>query len=347
MSLQNYKCPSCGASINYDPSLDKGKCDYCGSSFTLEEIEAYTKAHSGEETKEREAEVGEIQGYTCDNCGAEVVSDTTTSATFCYYCHSPVIIKPLVQGEFKPDYILPFAIDKKKAQELFLQWAKSQTYVPRSFTESSQLEKITGVYLPYWYADVDSKVNVQGTGEKTKVYTRGDTEYTEHETYAVDIQGEFEIKHIPELAFTQIDRELVRSVDNFSGEGLRDFNMLYLSGFFSERYDISKDEATPRLQSQADTYVQNYIDSQLTGYDQVSKSVDETQADIKKISYVLLPTWILTYQYFGKNYVYMLNGQNGTAYGELPVDNVKLGIRSGLIALIILALMLLGGRFLW
>ena len=347
MSLQNYKCPSCGASLNYDPSSDTGKCDYCGSHFTLEEIEAFNKPGSDQETEVSEAKIEEIRGYSCDNCGAEVVSDATTSSTFCYYCHSPVILKPQVQGEFKPDYILPFAIDKKKAQDIFLNWAKSHTYVPRSFTDSSQLEKITGVYLPYWYADVETTVNVQGTGTKTHVYTRGETEYTEREVYEVNINGDFEIKHIPELAFTQIDRDLVKSIDNFSGDQLREFNMLYLSGFFSERYDIPKDEVKDRLMAQADNYVNDYIQSQLTAYDSVNKTEDQVDIDLKKISYVLLPTWILTYQYFGKNYVYMLNGQNGNAYGELPVDRVKLGIRSGIIFLIILAIALLGGRFIW
>ncbi len=346
MSLQNYKCPSCGASILYDPSLDKGKCDYCGSEFTLEELEAHVKEHSEEETKEREVQE-ELQGYTCDNCGAEVVTDTTTSSTFCYYCHSPVIVKPQVMGEFRPDYILPFAIDKKKAQEIFLNWARSQTYVPRSFTDSSQLEKITGVYLPYWFADAQINVDVQGKGTITKVYTRGDTEYTEHNDYAIDLQGDFEIEHIPELAFTQIDRELVKSIDDFSGAELRDFNMLYLSGFFSERYDIPKDAVNASLERQAQQYAEDYVASHLTSYDSVSRDVNQVDSHVKKISYVLLPTWILTYQYLGKNYVYMLNGQNGLAYGELPVDRGKLAIRSGLIFLIILVLMLIGGKFIW
>lgn len=123
--------------------------------------------------------------------------------------------------------------------------------------------------------------------------------------------------------------------------------MLYLSGFFSERYDIPKDAVTPRLEQQAQQYAEDYVASQLTGYDRVSKEVNEIDSSVNKISYVLLPTWILTYQYLGKNYVYMLNGQNGKAYGELPVDRGKLAIRSGLIFLIILALMLLGGKFIW
>ena len=30
--------------------------------------------------------------YICPSCGAEVVTDATTAATFCYYCHNPVVL---------------------------------------------------------------------------------------------------------------------------------------------------------------------------------------------------------------------------------------------------------------
>ena len=33
-SLEN-RCPSCRASIKFNPKLGKWKCDYCGSEFTL------------------------------------------------------------------------------------------------------------------------------------------------------------------------------------------------------------------------------------------------------------------------------------------------------------------------
>lgn len=348
MSLLNYKCPSCGASINYDASQDKSVCDFCNSVFTLKELDDYAKKSEKKEKPASEKDSQEeILSYSCDNCGAEVVSDATTSATFCYYCHSPVILTKQLQGDFKPDYIVPFAIDKKKAQETFLNWAKTKPYVPRSFTEASQLEKITGMYLPYWMGNAKTHVNVQGVGTKTRVYTQGDTEYTEHQDYPITAQGDFTIEKIPELAFTQIDRDLVKSVDDFSDAELREFNMLYLSGFFSERYDIERQKAESSLIEQAENYAQNFVRSQFSGYDNIKKDVDEVNTELEKVSYVLLPTWVLTYNYLGKNYVYMLNGVNGRAYGELPLDQKKLALRSGIIFLIIMALALLGGRFLW
>ena len=40
--------------------------------------------------------------YICPSCGAEVVTDATTAATFCYYCHNPVVLSGKLSGEFLP-----------------------------------------------------------------------------------------------------------------------------------------------------------------------------------------------------------------------------------------------------
>lgn len=39
MAAITYKCPNCGAEINFDPTLQKGKCDFCMSEFTVGDIE--------------------------------------------------------------------------------------------------------------------------------------------------------------------------------------------------------------------------------------------------------------------------------------------------------------------
>ena len=41
MSVMNYKCPSCGAPIEFNPRLGKFKCGYCFTEHTEEELTAY------------------------------------------------------------------------------------------------------------------------------------------------------------------------------------------------------------------------------------------------------------------------------------------------------------------
>ena len=106
MATVSMKCPNCGGELIFDPKSQKYKCEYCGSDFALDEIgteEAATQAVS-EVVQEREgtsdnhtqqrtagAEDAAVL-YTCPSCGAQIVTDQTTAATFCYYCHNPVLL---------------------------------------------------------------------------------------------------------------------------------------------------------------------------------------------------------------------------------------------------------------
>ncbi len=39
--VTNYQCPACTGPLHFDPERGKLACDYCGSTYTVEEIEAY------------------------------------------------------------------------------------------------------------------------------------------------------------------------------------------------------------------------------------------------------------------------------------------------------------------
>ena len=38
--ITNYQCPACTGPLHFDPVTGKLTCDYCGSSYTVAEIEA-------------------------------------------------------------------------------------------------------------------------------------------------------------------------------------------------------------------------------------------------------------------------------------------------------------------
>ena len=106
-----YLCPGCGAYLRYDGGQGKWVCDYCDSSYTKEELEqrgakiensGYTVS-SGDSGKTEnvdfacEENVAEgkdqehLRAYSCPNCGAEIVTDDVTAATFCVFCGNPTV----------------------------------------------------------------------------------------------------------------------------------------------------------------------------------------------------------------------------------------------------------------
>ena len=91
---------------------------------------------------------GDAVVYTCPNCGAEIVTDATTAATYCFYCHNPVVLSGRLSGEYMPDFVLPFKISKEQAIEKFLSFARKKRFIPKDFFEKNQVQKMTGVYFP-------------------------------------------------------------------------------------------------------------------------------------------------------------------------------------------------------
>ena len=110
MAAVTWKCPNCGGGLLLDPSSQKFKCEYCLSEFSKEQI-SDLPPKKGEEQKQEEQE---LVLYLCPSCGAEIVTEETTAATFCFYCHNPVVLKGRLEGGYKPDYVLPLTRKRQK-----------------------------------------------------------------------------------------------------------------------------------------------------------------------------------------------------------------------------------------
>lgn len=341
MPTKSYKCPSCGAGIHFKPSLSKFKCDYCLSEYTEQEIEEFNQKDLGDELGM------EFVSYQCNSCGANVVTDDTTTATFCYYCHNPVIISHRLKGEFRPNKLIPFSIDRDRAKEKFLDWARKKRFVPNDFYSDSQLEKITGIYLPYWWADCEVDIDYVGEGIKIRVWRSGDREYTETKKYEIIRKGIVNINNMGELAFTKIDKSLLDGISPYNEQEAKSFSMPYLSGFFAEQYDMEKEDVAPRIEARVKGYIKTIIDQSILGFNTVYEKRNKSKMTFKEWSYTLLPAWILTYIYKGKTYVYAVNGQTGKSFGELPFCKEKALKVSAIIFAATFAILLLGGWLIW
>lgn len=382
MSVMNYKCPSCGAPIEFNPRLGKFKCGYCFTEHTEEELTAYleklqAKTTAADEsagdasaghnvapesgtgndsggTPDKDTASGNSSGksgqavkaYQCTNCGAEVVAGDTSTAAFCYYCHSPVVITDRLKGDFKPDRIIPFKVDKKIAVQKFLEWAGKKKFTPKGFTSEMQQEKITGIYLPYWQADIDAKVDYHAVGVNVTRWSSGDRDYVKTDKYKIDRTGDIAVNNLQKLAFSKIDESLLNSITPYDEAEMKNFSAGYLAGFFAEQYTEDKEAIKPALMTQAKQTAAALI-KESTSCTHFESEKDSTAYSVREQRYVLLPSWILTYVYHGKPYVFAVNGQTGTTCGELPLDKAKAALTSGLLGVVFGALMFLGGMFIW
>ncbi len=353
MAVISYKCPNCDGELVFNPKTQEYKCEYCTSAFSQEELnqmqpemEKEVSDKDGNSTlQSKETEEG--NSYYCPSCGAEIVTDNTTAATFCYYCHNPVVLSGRVSGEFMPHKIIPFAIDKKQATDKFLEYVHHKKFVPKAFFDKRQIDKISGVYFPYWMVDMDLTGNLQAEGRKVRVWRRGDTEYTETQIYQVEREGNIHLEDITKHALNKANYKLSQGVLPYDISKVQNFHMGYLSGFLAEKRDIERTELEAAIQAEAKQYGEQLLKETVKGY--TSLSIKDCYLNFQKENwdYILLPIWTVTYK--GKNgkiYYYSMNGQSGTVYGELPIDYKKVWFLSAMISAIVFILGLIGGFFL-
>lgn len=339
---QDFKCPCCGGYVEFDPASQRFKCLYCGQRLTRDELEQ-KEAQSVPETRNDQ---NRYHAYHCKNCGAQIVTGDTTAATRCYYCHNPVVLTDRLEGEFHPDGMIPFALDREGAMNAFRKFIKSKKFVDHRFYSEAQLADFSGVYYPYWLGDVEGQASFSGEGTRVSVMRGAEYTTTTTKHYRVRREGLLSFRHMVRKALSSADRLLAEGIHPYRYDEIRPYEAGYLSGFMAEMRDVNEAGAREDMLRQARESAPNLIRrghtfQTLNG----DCSFRETSANMK---YVLLPAWIMTYK--GKHdaqYFYMMNGQTGEVCGKLPVDKKKLLICCVGVGTLIAALLCAGGAFLW
>lgn len=352
-----YQCPNCAAALEFDESAGNFRCFYCDSVFSEEQIKNIFTANESMSLSQDEPELTEEQAvdeefsgqsalYSCPNCGAGVICDSLTSSTRCHFCHTPVILSGRLSGEYKPDMIIPFATTKEHAESSFREYIKGKFLLPRGFSSEAQIQNITALYVPYWLKSGVACANIEGEGKIIKSWRKGDTTYTFTKIFRVERGGEMVFVRVPCDGSKRIDDSLMESIEPFNYSGLKPFSMSYLSGKAAEKYDVTKEEAAKRIDERAKQAAEEVLKKTAAEY--TSFSVHRSSLAFKQPTYVyaLLPVWFLNYRYRGKDYAFVMNGQTGITFGQLPVSGIKRFLFGAAIFAVIEAIMLFfGGVF--
>lgn len=330
MEVVQYKCPNCSASLEFDAVTQRFHCAYCFSSFTHEEMEKLFR-HNEEhpldiaepEQSEEDKKIEEFGGgnnlYVCPNCGASIMTDETTAATSCYYCHSPVMLTGRLSGEYRPRYVIPFKTSKEQAQEKFRVWCGSKRFVPKGFKSIENAEKIEGIYIPYWLADCRLRLRLNGTAKISSSTRSGDYNVTHTKEYSVQREGEMFFMGVPCDGSSKAANMLMENIEPYDYKELEDFSMSYLSGHLAEKFDVTKEMVQPDIEKRIRDAGKAEILKTVTGYSSVSVTNEEYDTGKLGWQYALLPVWFLSYTYKGKEYCFAMNGQTGKFSGDLPV----------------------------
>ena len=323
------KCPNCAANIFYEPQVNALMCRSCGGLFnpnTMESMGSLGVVREHNYTGDGDmTEADKLrQECYCDSCGAVLVTDKNTASTFCPFCGSPALITRKLTKEFKPDKIVPFKIDRQKAEDLFAKYIASKKYVSKVI-KKRHIKRMTALYVPFWLVSCDLTSDVTGSGK---------TKYQEDECINVfEIRGKlkFRVNNIPFDASKKIANKLMEAIEPFDYSDMKDFAPEYLQGFYADSYDQLPTEMLKRISDRMRLYGNQ--EAGVLGKDYFDFSISHnkslTYMDNVSALYCLMPVWFLSIEAGGSTYQFAVNGQTGEVCGQLP-DSPQLLARKGL-----------------
>ena len=329
-SILQYKCPCCGGFISYDIRSSKLKCPYCDTEFDLETLKSYDEGlknakaddmnWNSEDDREYFDDDSGMGVYVCQTCGGEIIADETTSATSCPFCGNPVIFKSRLSGELKPDYIIPFKLDKKAAKEALKKHMSGKKLLPKVFKSENHIDEVKGVYVPFWLFDADADAEARYRATKTRFWSDGDYDYTETSHFSLLRSGSMGFDHIPVDGSRKMPDDLMESLEPFDFSEAVDFQTAYLSGYLADKYDVPADECNKRANERVKCSSDIALRSTVVGYDSVVPENVSVQFSGGRKHYALYPVWLLNTTWNGNKYTFAMNGQTGKFVGDLPID---------------------------
>ena len=329
--LQQYKCPCCNGSIEFNSASQKMKCPYCDTEFDVESLAAYAES-LGEDreddmewegsagTEWREGESDGLRIYICNSCNGEIVGDENTGATFCPFCGSPVVMKAQFSGALRPDCVIPFKLDKNAAIEALKKHCKGKKLLPKLFADENHINKIQGIYVPFWLFDTDAEANIRYRATRIRHWSDSDYNYTEKRYYSVTRAGDIGFAHVPVDGSSKMADDLMESIEPYRFEDAVDFETAYLSGFFADKYDVDSEQSVSRANERIRKSTEDAFAATVHGYSSVTTEHSNIRLKNGKAKYALYPVWILNTTWEGKQYTFAMNGQTGKFVGDLPMD---------------------------
>lgn len=333
-NVQSYKCPNCAGAIEFDSKKQKMKCPYCDTEFDVEALKSYDEALKEEKTDDlkwnieeseelSEEETHGMVEYVCKSCGGQIVGDKNTGATKCPFCDNPVIMSKNFSGMLRPDYIIPFKLDKNAAKEGLMKHLKGKILLPNLFKNENHIDEIKGVYVPCWLFNADADADMTYKATRVSVWSDSNYNYTKTDHYFLMRAGDIGFEHIPVDGSTKIDDDLMESIEPFNFSEVVDFKTPYLSGYLADKYDIDAEKSIERANSRVKRSAEEAFSPRGEGYATVIPQKSSVKISNSSVKYALYPIWLLNTTWQDKKYTFAMNGQTGKFVGNLPMDRKK------------------------
>lgn len=357
----NRNCPECGAHLVWMAGAQTLGCSYCGTLLPAEPasdpqaVPPGFEAHLEHDLAEalRHPPTGRDWGdarreVQCDSCGAVSIFVDGRVAQRCDFCDSPKVLTHEAHGDaITPQSVLPFRVAEAAVRDQFRTWIASLWFAPNALKGDAALDRLHGVYLPYW--TFDARVSATWSAESGRMVSRqvrrqsadGKWQMAVEQTVVwTPVSGAFEHFFDDELVpgSEGLHRGLLRRIEPFptTTSALQVYDADYVRGWTVERYRIDLRQAQGINHQDMEIKVRGLASARVGSPLQRNLQV-AAQYSGRTFKHILVPVWLVGYRYHGKAYQIAANGWTGAMAGERPWSWVKIAL-AVVLALIVVAI---------
>jgi len=339
-SLAKHACAACGAQAQWNPTRGLLVCSFCGTEapFTVDPTTGALVEHDlvkalRELPSEDRGWLAEKRTVQCQSCKAVSVFDVSRTGQNCDFCGSPSLLDyQEIKAPIRPQGILPFKVDQGKVREQMRGWFKGRWLAPSNLGGRALVDRVHGVYVPYWTFDAHAVCPWEAEAGHyyytTENYrdNKGNSQtrqvrHVRWESASGEVHHFFDDHPVP--GTQGLRHDLLKKIEPFTIAEVQGYDTAYLSGFVVEHYQIVLVDAAARSQDQMIGELRQMASAEVPGDTQRNLEIHPRFSE-RTFKHVLVPVWILSFNYRTKLYQVLVNGYSGQIAGDYPLSPWKI-----------------------
>jgi hypothetical protein len=207
---------------------------------------------------------------------------------------------------FRPDGIVPFAIDEPNARERAVRWIRRSWLPPSKLGNVTETDAVEGLYLPFWAFDAHA-IGYWSGGSVTRGII------------------EMDFGNVLVSADRGAASNGMPALEPPLSNAIRPYDRRLVAGRSITNAQRSRDEATLLAHAR--------MERELAAATRRSRPKERDKLHLSQVEYarenckrLLLPIWLIDYRYLGRSYRITIDGSTGRVTGEVPTSVAKVAL---------------------
>ena len=272
-----------------------------------------------------------LRTYECPKCHTSF-STASSSVTYCVYCGANGVT---ATGEksLSEYYAIPFSKTFEDAYSVYKKKASKNPLIPFSFHNKNVKNRIRRLYVPATLFNIIVEGNVTFLGADKINNVKGSPMQTFESLY----DTHFDYLNVLSSNYSVVPDDIMSNLGNMNYSVLKEFNSIPLNDSFFINENIDRSRTSEVVQQKILKYCVSIVRGNVK-HELRKLSTNNMVLGISSSVPVFIPIYLISFNYKGKEYFFIMNGQTGESIVEFPICSSSIAVFS-IIAFIVIFLL--------